>query len=352
MDLKKLKALVILANDLDRKGLYKEADIIDGVLLKLAQSESGGELHIYDFDGTLFRSPLEPSSWERDWWSDPASLLPPCVPENPGPEWWIQETVESANKSISDPNVFSIMMTGRKDASAFRFRVPELLSQAGLNFDAVHLSSGGGDAIGEKISKALSYLSKYSFIDTVRIWDDRGSHLSAFKSELEGRGYTVYTTHVKAKSMNPLCEERLERSGGTPKKPSYVGIFLDAASKSELVDRFTIKHNKVNNDHITLSLKLVPELSNLIGQKVTAKVIGYSEDDKGQAVAVELPPEIPYLVGQIPHVTLSHTAEVAPKYSNELLSMGYERIDGPTISGYIDSYPRTLIQEALAFKQG
>ena len=102
------------------------------------------ELHVYDFDGTLFRSPHAPAVWDKDWWSDPASLLPPCVPEKPGNEWWISSTVGSAKRSISDPDVFSIMMTGRKDQSAFRYRVPELLRQKGLNFDAVHLDQGSG----------------------------------------------------------------------------------------------------------------------------------------------------------------------------------------------------------------
>ena len=75
------------------------------------------ELHIYDFDGTLFRSPHQPAVWEGDWWSDPASLLPPCVPEKPGSEWWIASTVSSAKRSISDSDVFAVMMTGRKDQS-------------------------------------------------------------------------------------------------------------------------------------------------------------------------------------------------------------------------------------------
>lgn len=347
MRLYEIKSLVKLANDLDGRGLYGEADLLDGVILKLAQ-EGGGELHIYDFDGTLFRSPHEPSSWEKDWWSDPASLLPPCVPENPGDEWWIGETVEAAKRSISDANVFSIMMTGRKQASAFSYRVAELLSQAGLDFDRVHLSVGEGDVLGEKISKALKYLSDYPFVDTVRIWDDRPSHLSKFKKVLEDRGYTVYTTHVKARSMDPLCGDNPERSAVVPKKVSYVGIFLDSSSKATLVDNFTIKHNKIGNDHITLSMKLTPELEGMIGQRVEARVVGYSEDDKGQAVAVELPSDIPYLVGSIPHVTLSHSSDVQPKYSKDLLEKGFESLSGPTISGYIDTYPRSLIQKSAS----
>ena len=34
------------------------------------------ELHLYDFDGTLFRSPMPPAVWDEDWWSDTRSLTP------------------------------------------------------------------------------------------------------------------------------------------------------------------------------------------------------------------------------------------------------------------------------------
>ena len=27
------------------------------------------ELHVYDFGGTLFRSPHAPAVWDKDWWN-------------------------------------------------------------------------------------------------------------------------------------------------------------------------------------------------------------------------------------------------------------------------------------------
>jgi len=173
----------------------------------------GTELHIYDFDGTLFRSPPVPAAWDGGWWSDPASLLPPCVPEKPSPAWWISPTVESAKQSISNSNVFAIMMTGRKDASAFRYRVPELLKQKGLNFDAVHLAQGSSNSLMGKIKTIGKYLKLYPDIDTVRIWDDRWSHLIEFRSALEREGYTVHTEHIRAKSVAPLCDEMYSSKG-------------------------------------------------------------------------------------------------------------------------------------------
>ncbi len=339
-----LKDLVKLAGVLDSKGLYKEADWLDSILYKYAES-GPKELHIYDFDGTLFRSPHAPSSWGQDWWSDPASLLPPCVPENPGPEWWISETVSSAQASISDGKVLALLMTGRKDASAFRYRVPELLSQASLNFDRVHLSEGGNTLRG-KVETAKKYLAMYPSIDIIKIWDDRISHLSEFKSEFESEGYSVEVNHVKARSMDPLCSDTPTFKGDLPSKVSYVGIFLDSTSKAKLVERFDLTHDKIGNDHVTLSMKLTDELKTLLGKKVGFEVIGYAENDLGQAVAVSLPSEVPYLVGFIPHVTLSHHNSVGPKYSNELLKSGYDKVDALSLSGIIDTFPRSYHQES------
>jgi len=313
------------------------------------------ELHVYDFDGTLFRSPHAPAVWDKDWWSDPASLLPPCVPEKPGSERWISSTVGSAKRSISDPDVFSIMMTGRKDKSAFRYRVPELLRQKGLNFDAVHLDQGSGNSLGGKIKTIFKYLSRYPFIDTVRIWDDRGSHLRQFKSLLEREGYTVHVDHVRARSLDPLCAPQAGEEDFTKaesgRKPSYIGVFLDARSKAALVNEYPFLHDKVKNDHVTLGFKLTPELEALIGTPVQMRVVGHASDDLGQAVVVDLPSGVPFTKKGLPHVTLTHDPSVGPKYSNDLLANGYERdTGGLTISGIIDTFPRRLRRVASAVR--
>ena len=45
------------------------------------------ELHLYDFDGTLFRSPEEPKWWsdvsKKNWWTSAPSLDEPCAPRQP-----------------------------------------------------------------------------------------------------------------------------------------------------------------------------------------------------------------------------------------------------------------------------
>ena len=300
------------------------------------------ELHIYDFDGTLFRSPHAPAVWGKDWWSDPASLLPPCVPETPGSDWWVSPTVAAAKRSISSPDVFAVMLTGRTSTTGFRYRVAELLKQKGLNFDAVHLHQSGDSLMG-KAKIIGKYLSRYPNIDTVRIWDDRGSHLRGFQRFLERAGYTVHTEHVRARSADPLCDEMdFAKAEGKQRKPSYVGVFLDSRSKAALVQAYNLSHDKVKNDHVTLGFKLTPELEGLIGTTVQMKVVGYGEDALGQAVVVKLPGTVPFNKKGLPHVTLTHDRSVGPKYSNDLLAGGYDRGAGPALTGVIDTFPRRL----------
>ena len=297
------------------------------------------ELHLYDFDSTLFRSPHQPAIWDGDWWSDPASLMEPCVPDRPGEKWWIMPVVDRARESIADPNVFAVMMTGRKDGKAFRYRVPELLKQQGLDFDAVHLTpKTAKSAKRYKIEQVLQYLQRYPQIKKVQIWDDRKSHLREFEKVLKHFGYRVETHLVTVKSFPVKCGEGHRNLDGIfrkdrfahlysgeprpPKKVKYVGIMLNSRGKAALAKEFGYAHDNVAGDHITLGFKLTPELEALLGTPVRVSVIGYDEDEDGQAVVVALPKSVPFQKKGVPHVTLSHSERVGPKYSNELLERG------------------------------
>jgi|SaaInlV_100m_DNA_2_1039680.scaffolds.fasta_scaffold17363_2 hypothetical protein len=303
------------------------------------------ELHFYDFDGTLFRSPNKPLFWDGDWWSDTRSLLPPCVPHKPGSDWWVGTTVSDAKKSISDSDVFAVMMTGRNENTGLRYRIPELLKQKGLNFDEVHLSPSG-DSEKAKMQKVFKLLSRYPHIDTVRFWDDRPSHLRHFESLAGKMGIdpeNIHTTLVRAKSKDPECGTEDASLVSDPSKVHnchYVGIFLDARSKATLIQEYGISHDRIKADHVTLCLK-PPRDGTIIGDKVRVKVVGYAEDDLGQAVVVSLPSDLKQ-EDRTPHITVSHSRSVASKYSNDLLKKGFSPVSGPTLTGVVDSFPHSL----------
>ena len=310
------------------------------------------ELHLYDFDSTLFRSPHQPAIWDGDWWSDPASLMEPCVPDRPNKGWWIPHTVETAKKSISDPNVFAVMMTGRKDNSAFRYRVPELLKQQRLTFDAVHLTPKTAKSAKKyKIEQVLRYLQQYPQIKKVQIWDDRKSHLQFFERVLRHFGYRVKTHFVHDFSREPSCDTmKGVSSPKAPKKPRYVGIFLTGASKSALINAVGgYLHDVPKAEHITLGFKLTPELEGMLGQKVRFQVEGIAEDADGQAVVVNLGHNSDLFKKKgVPHITISHSDRVAPKYSNDLLAKGSRPLHPHILfEGIIDTFPSSFTREVV-----
>ena len=111
----------------------EEADAVESL------SSDPQILYIFDFDGTLFRSPAKPALWKGGWWGKQESLNPPCVPQVPDSDWWISDVVGKAKEARGNPKAMSVMMTGR-GADAFSARIDELLSGAGLSFDRVLLS--------------------------------------------------------------------------------------------------------------------------------------------------------------------------------------------------------------------
>lgn len=300
------------------------------------------ELHLYDFDGTLFRSPFAPTVWEGGWWNDVRSLAPPCVPQRPGSKWWISSTVSQAKRSISNPDVYAVLATGRPARSGLRYRVPELLKGAGLRFDEVHLAPPSGTLAFKKgiISKLLR---RYPFIHTVRIWDDRRSHLPEFRETALRAGIdpeNIHINHVRERSLEPECGELDFEVQEPGKTPSYLGVFLDPSSRSKLVHAFPYTHDKARGDHMTVTREVTPDLMEWIGKPVRMKVIGYADDDRVQAVVVK--PNLDIVEGRIPHITLSHSAGASAKESNDLLGRGWERVNGPTLTGIVDVFPRSL----------
>jgi hypothetical protein len=170
----------------------------------------GLELHVFDFDGTLFKSPHQPKWWPRKgWWGLTASLYPPCVPEKPSSKWWVGSTVSAAKRSISNSDVWAVLMTGRIEGR-FRFRVSQLLKQRGLNFDDVYLNPGGTTSTVKK-KYIFQLLNRHPDIDAVHIWEDR--HMSVYVSFIKkyakatGRSIEVFPHNVKDHPYPTACSE-------------------------------------------------------------------------------------------------------------------------------------------------
>jgi hypothetical protein len=171
------------------------------------------ELHVFDFDGTLFRSPTPADWWDGprgDWYRTPQSLDPPCVPKKPDASWWVGQIVQQARNSIADPNVMAIVLTGRQ-RDRFGKRVPELLRAAGLKFEQVLLKLPGMRTADFK-EATISRLHRKHQFSHVRIWDDR--HTGRYRPFVEKLGLPCTVHPGQTHERPPGCtEEDMKHAG-------------------------------------------------------------------------------------------------------------------------------------------
>lgn len=170
----------------------------------------GLTLAVFDFDGTLFRSPDPPPDWPgtTNWFVSEESLGEPYVPERPGPDWWVEPVVAQARASISNPDVWAIVVTGRpKRKSGFSYRVPELIHGKGLRFDDIYMNPGGPTPPFKKMV-LKKMLDRYPAIDTVHFWEDMADDLRQYTQFVEGLG-KVMVPHLVRAEAHPVAAEGL-----------------------------------------------------------------------------------------------------------------------------------------------
>lgn len=150
-------------------------------------------LAIYDFDGTLFRSPgpeegsdlyfdATGNYWpHQGWWGRVESLLPPIIP-NPIPQsLWIEEVVSRYRQDIKDQNAFVVLMTGRPYKN--RHRIQEILKDQNLEFHKEYYRGMKGQKGRDTFDIKVNIIEQELFHDNlkiVEIFEDRPEHLSAF----------------------------------------------------------------------------------------------------------------------------------------------------------------------------
>ena len=140
------------------------------------------KLSVFDFDGTLFKSPEKPSGYEGNWWIEEKSLSHPAVPKKPDDSFWNIDVVNSAKKELADKNTYCIMLTGRVD-QFFDDRINELLKQKGLNFEEVGLNQFGRSTGEFKLERINGILKKYQTIKNIEMWEDELDKVELYTKE-------------------------------------------------------------------------------------------------------------------------------------------------------------------------
>ncbi|KAG2224872.1 hypothetical protein INT45_008054 [Circinella minor] len=167
------------------------------------------ELAIFDFDSTLFYSPLlSPTLWHPTlvhalttenflgpgWWRDIRSLeLGDQVEASNWEGFWNPHILQQARESIKDPKVLTVVLTGRR-VHPFNKVVPRMLTAQNLQFDMVcmrpdpeieHDPSVFNSTMDFKQAFILNMLDKVPSLERVVMWDDRFHHVKRFRTFLD-----------------------------------------------------------------------------------------------------------------------------------------------------------------------
>ena len=298
------------------------------------------KLHIFDFDGTLHRSPSPPQGYEdkEAWWSDAESLVPPHVTE--GPEMWRREAVDAMRAAMADPDSYVVVMTGRN--RALQDRIQEILESNGLKPDELITNPGIGNTSGFKQEEMTYLLRQLPNVREVEFWEDREGDLKGYQRLGEKLGVRFTPKLVRNYQDKP---------------PPYLGVFLTPEAREEVLRRFPPAHDTVYADHVTLVHQPTEEDMAVfrekfeLGQQVAIEITGYAEDRNGQVLEVALPEGLRSQKRR-PHITLSVKPGVKPAYSNELLGRGVKPVPSMTIQGVLDGGPRTGPSEGGAGAKG
>lgn len=165
--------------------------------IKLSGKKYCTKLSVFDFDGTLFKSPDKPDGYKGNWWIEEKSLNPPAVPKKPDDSFWNMEVVNKALEEIQNPKNCVILMTGRVD-QFFTDRINELIKQKGLNFKHVWLNQFGRSTGEFKVEKIKTVLRDNLSIKEIEIWEDEQDKVELY-TDTFGKDYKFNINKLKGR---------------------------------------------------------------------------------------------------------------------------------------------------------
>ncbi|SMR60667.1 unnamed protein product [Zymoseptoria tritici ST99CH_1E4] len=165
-------------------------------------------IHIYDFDNTLFSSPLPNKNlWNAGtcgqlqaqefmttggWWHNPSILAATGLgaEQEEARGWqgsWNESIVQLVELSMADSNTLTVLLTGRKE-DGFSELIGKMLASKGLVFDMVCLKPAVGPS-GDTYSSTMLFkqallkdiVFTYAQAKEIRIYEDRIKHVKGFQ---------------------------------------------------------------------------------------------------------------------------------------------------------------------------
>ncbi|KAL3234530.1 Uncharacterized protein RNJ44_03292 [Nakaseomyces bracarensis] len=250
------------------------------------------KLHIYDFDNTLFNSPVPNSqlytkTFENylrsspnlssfgGWWDDPRpieTINKLMNNDNDRSEYWNENMIKLARMSYRAQDTISIVLTGRKE-KLFVHHISKLLETArnkwnnledtdkksyckdDLLFNAVLLKKirKETNTLEYKQKCILSFIEAYTNLKEITLYDDRVHHVNKFKMFFNSLNnprifwfvvpvpprYHYLPIKDELNLVNKFIQETKENEASHPIKvsrtPMQVGYFLTLSSQKKLL---------------------------------------------------------------------------------------------------------------------
>ncbi|KAI0870481.1 hypothetical protein GGS24DRAFT_102791 [Hypoxylon argillaceum] len=170
-------------------------------------------IHVYDFDNTLFQTPLpNPKLWNSTtlgrlgspdifvnggWWHDSRILAATgdgVEREEPRAwnGWWNEKIVELVQLSMKQKDALCVLLTGRSERG-FSDLIKRIVKSKGLEFDMMGLKPEVGPN-SERFNNTMlfkqaflkSVMETYKHAQEIRIYEDRPKHVAGFREFLVG----------------------------------------------------------------------------------------------------------------------------------------------------------------------
>lgn len=187
-------------------------------------------IHVYDFDNTLFSSPLpNPQLWHPStigllqayevfahggWWHNPdilASTGEGIEKEEPRAwqGWWNETVVSLVETSLQEKDTLTVLLTGRGETN-FAELVNKIANARKLDFDMVVLKPEVGpnqqqfmSTMDFKQAFLRDLVLTYRIADNIRIYEDRVKHVKGFRDFME-----KFNKAFLMQAPDPLLQER------------------------------------------------------------------------------------------------------------------------------------------------
>ncbi|GAP85171.2 putative tat pathway signal sequence protein [Rosellinia necatrix] len=168
-------------------------------------------IHVYDFDNTLFQTPLpNPKIWNSatlgrlqgpdifangGWWHDSRILAATgdgVEREEPRAwaGWWNEKIVELVQLSMKQKDALCVLLTGRSERG-FTDLIKRIVTSRGLEFDMMGLkpevgpnSERFGSTMLFKQAFLVAMMETYKHAQEIRIYEDRPKHTAGFRDFL------------------------------------------------------------------------------------------------------------------------------------------------------------------------